>query len=291
MSTKPGLGKGLGALLPSDPALSSALGNYFLCPIEAIKANPAQPRKKMKVQELEELAASIRQKGVLQPLVVRRQGEDLYELIAGERRWRAAQLAGLREVPVAVQDASPAEALELALIENIQRQDLNPLEEAEAYERLMKEFALSQEEVAKKVGRERSTVANFLRLNRLPDYAKEDLTDETISMGHARALLSLNDADTQKELRNQIVTRGLSVRQSEAMAKKLAKGAQAKRKLTKNQPREIPAEYCQVLCNDLVRYLGTKVDIVPKRGPRGKIEIEYYSADDLERLLGLIVKD
>jgi len=288
MKDKMGLGKGLDALLPAGEELANYGKEYFVCPVEAIKANPLQPRKKIKGQELAELAASIREKGVLQPLVVRKSG-DVYELIAGERRWRAAQLAGLKEVPVVVKDVSSAESLEIALVENVQRQDLNPLEEAEAYERLMLEFNLNQEEVARRVGKERSTVANYLRLVNLPDFAKDDLVNEVLTMGHARVLLGLEDAGLQKEVRDQVVTLGLSVRQCEALAKKVGRKGRVKRTSTPDIGL-LPESYRQALVNELMRYLGVKVDIVQK-GTRGKIEIEYYSAADLERLLGLIMKE
>ncbi len=288
MKGKMGLGKGLGALLPASEELANYGKEYFVCPVEAIRANPLQPRKKIKNQELAELAASIGEKGVLQPLVVRKRG-DVYELIAGERRWQAAQLAGLKEVPVVVKDVSSAESLEIAIIENVQRQDLNPLEEAGAYERLMLEFKLNQEEVAKRVGKERSTVANYLRLVNLPDFAKEDLINEVLTMGHARVLLGLEDAKLQKEVRDQVVTLGLSVRQCEALAKKVRRKSHVKRTSTTDKGL-LPDSYRQALINELMRYLGVKVDIVQK-GSRGKIEIEYYSAADLERLLGLIMKE
>ncbi len=289
------LGKGLNALLPAsggqEPGVEDGDRPYFLCQIEAIAPNPHQPRKNMDDEALQQLAASIKEKGVLLPLVVSRIDDDAYEIIAGERRWRAAQLAGLTEVPVLVKDVSPLDRLELALIENIQRQDLNPLEEAEAYKRLVQEFGLTQEEVAKRVGKERSTVANMLRILQLPDYAKEDLTAGKISMGHARALLSLEDEEAARELRNEIVEKGMTVRQAEAWAKKRKKA----RKLSqarngKKRASLLPDSYCRAMTNDLTRYLGTKSRII-QSGARGKLEIEYYSADDLERLLGLIVKN
>lgn len=288
MKEKMGLGKGLDALLPAREELAIYGKEYFVCPVEAIKANPLQPRKKINSQGLTELAASIGEKGVLQPLVVRKSG-DVYELIAGERRWRAAQLAGLKEVPVVVKDVSSAESLEIALVENVQRQDLNPLEEAEAYERLMQEFKLNQEEVARKVGKERSTVANYLRLVNLPDFAKEDLVNEVLTMGHARVLLGIEGAGQQKEVRDQVVTHGLSVRQCEALAKKIRRKGHVKRVSTADKGL-LPDSYRQALINELMRYLGVKVDIAQK-GSRGKIEIEYYSAADLDRLLALIMKE
>src|SRR5690242_5516858 len=207
---KMGLGKGMGALLP---VVEEQGRRYFSCPIEDIRPNKDQPRKTFVSDKLEELAASIREKGIIQPLVVVKKGTH-YELIAGERRWRAAQKAGLHEVPVVIQDVSEDTALEMALIENIQREDLNAVEEAEAYHQLLERFALSQDELAKRVGKERSTIANALRLLRLPHEIKRDVAEERISMGHARALLSLEKLEDQKQVRDEIVKQHLSVRQA-----------------------------------------------------------------------------
>ena len=288
--TTSALGKGLDALLPSS---GSDGREYFLCPIDFIEANPNQPRKDINDTALAQLSASIREKGVLLPLVVCEHGADgRYQIIAGERRWRAAKMAGLDEVPVLVKDVTPLDRLELALIENIQRQDLNPLEEAEAYLRLVKEFHLTQEEVAKRVGKERSTVANALRINQLPDYAKEDLVRGVLSMGHARVLLSVGDETSMREVRNEIVEQGLTVRQAEALAQKHKKKVTTAGSGAKRQPRksanELPESYCKSLANGLINYLDTKARIV-QSGTRGKLEIEYYSHDDLERVLSLIL--
>ncbi len=282
-----GLGKGLSSLLPDSANDDST---YFLCPIDAIQPNAYQPRQKMNSEALEELAASIADKGILQPLVVREvEGGGGYELIAGERRLRAAKLVGLTEVPVIRREADAQNRLELALIENIQRQNLNPLEEAEAYRQLIDEFGLTQEQVAKQVGKERSTVTNTLRILLLPEFAREDVANGVLTMGHARVLLSLDSVEGQRAARDEIVTKGLSVRQAEALvkrAKQKAKGATVKR--ARREKVGIPDSYCKALNNDLVRYLGTKAKII-QSGQRGKVEIEYYSLDDLERLMGLIV--
>ncbi len=288
--TTSALGKGLDALLPSG---ASDGREYFLCPIDFIEANPTQPRKDINDTALAQLSASILEKGILLPLVVCEHGaEGRYQIIAGERRWRAAKMAGLDEVPVLVKDVTPLDRLELALIENIQRQDLNPLEEAEAYLRLVKEFHLTQEEVAKRVGKERSTVANALRINQLPDYAKEDLVRGVLSMGHGRVLLSVGDEATMREVRNEIVEQGLTVRQAEALAKKhkqkMATAGGGEKRQLKKSANELPESYCKSLANGLINYLDTKARII-QGGTRGKIEIEYYSHDDLERVLSLIL--
>ncbi|OPL15984.1 MAG: chromosome partitioning protein ParB [delta proteobacterium ML8_D] len=280
MKLKGGLGKGLGALLSTEDIYDLESPGFFLCPIEKIRPNPDQPRKHMDQDSLEGLARSIKEKGILQPLVVW-EVDGVYELIVGERRWRAAQKAGLKAVPVVIKDLSPDELLELALIENIQREDLNPLEEAMAYSRLINELGLTQSQVASKVGRERPTVANFLRLLQLPDYAKADLLDGRLSMGQARSLLMLEDPSSQKELRDQIIKKDLSVRQAEELARRLAKGRGA---VIRGQ-REDPD--IRNLCEDLTRRLGYKVKIVQTtRG--GRLEIRYRSVRDLERIIGLL---
>lgn len=243
---------------------------------------------------LSELAASIAEKGILQPLVVRKkEDESGYELIAGERRLQASKIAGLPEVPVLVIEADRASRLELAIIENIQRQNLNVLEEADAYQRLIKDFGHTQEEVAQKVGKDRTTVTNILRLLRLPEYVQKDLVDGIISMGHARVILSMSDAEGMRELRSEIVASHLSVRQAETLAKKL-KGELVPKTSTaghsgkgKKMPGTIPESYCQTLSGEIDRHLGTKATIA-QSGSRGKLELEYYSLDDLERLVSLI---
>jgi ParB family chromosome partitioning protein len=280
MKLKGGLGKGLGALLSTEDIYDLESPGFFLCPIEKIRPNPNQPRKHIDQDSLEGLAGSIKEKGILQPLVVW-EVDGVYELIVGERRWRAAQKAGLKAVPVVIKDVSPDELLELALVENIQREDLNPLEEAMAYSRLIDELGLTQSQVASRVGRERSTVANFLRLLQLPDYAQADLLDGRLSMGHARAILMLEDPESRKELRDQIIKKDLSVRQAEALARRLAKG----KRLCARVRREDPD--IRNLCEDLTRRLGSKVKIVQtKRG--GRLEIRYRSVQDLERVIRLL---
>ncbi|OGR00248.1 MAG: chromosome partitioning protein ParB [Deltaproteobacteria bacterium RIFOXYD12_FULL_50_9] len=293
MKRQDALGKGLNALLTStDGGVDRGEGKkYFMCSLDAITPNPDQPRKEMNGKDLESLSESIRQKGVIQPLVVREKSDATgYELIAGERRLRAARLAGLDKVPVVVREvAAGVDRLELAIIENIQRQNLNPIDEAEAYQRLVKEFGMTQEEVALKVGKDRSTVANILRILQLPAYVQDDVANGVLTLGHARVLLSMEDASSMNELRNQIVNQGLSVRQAEEIAKRARlKGKNAVVKAGKVQSQGIPESYSQTLTNDLTKYLGTKSKII-QQGGRGKIELEYYSLDDLERLVHLII--
>jgi len=291
MAKRKPLGKGLGALLPAnDPEEARS---FFLCDIDLISPNPAQPRKRMDDEPLRQLSDSIREKGVLLPLVVRQVEEERFEIIAGERRWRAAKLAGLEQVPVLVKDVSPLDQLEMALVENIQRQDLNPLEEAEAYLRLVNEFGLTQEQVAQRVGKDRSTVANTLRINQLPDFAKEDLASGMLTMGHARVLLSLASEEEMRTLRDEILAKGLTVRQAEEKARRMkqGRGGRAPRSgRTSSQRKGLPESYCRSLARDLERQLGARVRIV-QQGTRGKVEIEYYSSDDLERLIARLSGD
>lgn len=275
MTKRNALGKGIGALISS--AAQEGRHKYFLCPIEELRPHSGQPRKSFDDTKMAELVASIREKGVIQPLVVRNAGEH-YQIIAGERRWRAAQRAGLQEVPVVIQDVSEDWALEMALIENIQREDLNPIEEAEAYRFLMGSFDLSQDEVARRVGKERSTVANALRLLKLPGSVQQDVIAGRLSMGHARALLPLTGSGLQAA-RDQVVKRQLSVRQTEALVQRLKSARPA-------PPPPRGAAELDELSVRLQRQLGTQVRIRPQgRGKGGKIEIAYFSADDLERLL------
>jgi len=294
------LGKGLDALLPVNDQVTgdkSPHGVLMACQVDQITPNPYQPRQEMEPEALRQLSASIKEKGVLQPLLVRKkENSSGYELIAGERRLQAAKLAGLDEVPVIVKsDTSKSDRLELAIIENIQRQNLNALEEAEAYARLMQEFGHTQEEVAQKVGKERSTIANTLRLIQLPDFAKADLASGVISAGHARVILSVSDQDLMRLVRDEVVKKNLSVRQAEELAKKLKKNPGKTRAASESSGKqktlgEIPESYCQTLTNDISRRLESNTKII-QNGSRGKIEIEYYSLDDLERLVSLIARN
>ena len=278
MVKRTGLGKGMAALLP---VVEEEGKRYFSCPIEEIRPNRNQPRKTFTPDKLEELAASIREKGIIQPLVVRKKG-DHYELIAGERRWRAAQKAGLREVPVVIQDVSEDTALEMALIENIQREDLNAVEEAEAYHALMENFSLTQEELAKRVGKDRSTVANSLRLLKLPPELKRDIVEERLAMGHARAILSLDSDQQVREARDTIVQGGLTVREAESLVKRLKGGQKPK----------VKAVAVEVHAADLVEQLQRRFMTriaVRKSGKGGKIEIAYGSRDELARIVDILL--
>jgi ParB family chromosome partitioning protein len=291
MAKRPALGKGIGALISSaGKSTSSGEGSqgskYFLCPIEELKPHSKQPRQTFNDAKMSELVASIKEKGVIQPLVVRRH-DDIYQIIAGERRWRAAQKAGLKEVPVVIQDVSEDWALEMALIENIQREDLNPIEEAEAYRHLMESFDLSQEEVAKRVGRERSTVTNMLRLLKLPGKIRSDVIVGQLTMGHARALLGLDEDEDILEARDQVVGRKLSVRECEALVKKIKSFGSLPK--SKSEPASVDPELKRLEV-ELKRALGTQVRIAQK-GKGGRIEVSYYSPAELERLLALLGVD
>lgn len=270
------LGRGLDALIPTERA---AYG-YMLLGIEEMRPNAFQPRKDFVEEGIEELTASIQEKGIIQPLVVRK-SESGYEIIAGERRWRAAQRAGLTKVPVIIKDLSDREALELALVENLQREDLNPIEEAAAYEQLIADFGLTHDEISKRIGKERSTITNHLRLLKLPDEAKQALIRGEITAGHARAILSLQSYSQSKEVLESIKRDKLSVRKTEKLVQKLSEQRERVIKLYDVDP------YIQHLTDELKKTLGTQVRIIDKDG-KGRIEIEYYSKDELERLIEML---
>jgi ParB family chromosome partitioning protein len=273
------LGKGLGALIPdADTGLDTA-GDLFFCDINLIRPNRFQPRRHFSEEDLEELAGSIRVQGVLQPLIVRK-SEAGFELIAGERRLRAARRAGLTQVPVMVKAVSDDKLLELSLVENIQRENLNPIEEAEAYQRLITQFKLTQDQAAERVGKSRSAVANFLRLRQLPDPIKASMVAGGLSMGHARALLGTENSAQQLAAWRAVMAKGLSVRETEELVRRL----KAEKKAARVSLKSSEAAYLTSLADDLARHLGTKVTI-RKSGRQGRVEIEFYSNDDLERLI------
>lgn len=277
------LGKGIGALIPDLTPDQQAAGVQVVeLDVRKITPNDYQPRKVFKEEELKDLSESIKSLGVIQPVIVRRLDEDRYQLIAGERRWRAVKLAGIKKIPAVVRKASNEEMLEMALIENIQREELNPIETAEAYRLLINEFKLTQEEVSAKVGKERATVANYLRLLGLPMEIRDDLSNGRLSTGHAKALLSLSAEMDQLALRSSVLHNGLSVRQTEALASKMKKTpAKAASKIPAKDPYVISLE------DRLQKYFGTKVKIdAGKKG--GSIRIDYFTNDDLERILELL---
>jgi len=292
MSQKNVLGRGVGALLP-DSLTGAGEEKFFYCDIDKIEPNPRQPRKHFDEDKLQRLAESIAEQGVIQPLLVSRKKGNRFHLIAGERRLRAARMSGLEEVPVIVMESdSEGKSLELALIENIQRHDLNPIEEAMAYSRLINDFELTQEQVARKVGRKRSTVTNTLRLLNLPDYLQDDVANGIISEGHARVLLRIKEDEQRvQEIRGRIIREELSVRETERLCRKPAATKQVNASPSpKNHPGELPAPYCRAITNQLTNHLHTKVRIV-QNGNRGKLEIEYYSSDDLDRLVSLFTRE
>ena len=273
------LGRGLDSLIPGADSLQEVKADYFQCDIDLIRPNPYQPRHTFSETELAELARSIEQQGVLQPLLVRK-SDSGYELITGERRLRAAKLAGYQQIPVVIKDVSDANLLEMALIENIQREDLNPLEEAEAYHRLIAEFDLTQDQAANRVGKSRPAVANLLRLRQLPEPIKSSIRDGTLSMGHARALLGADTAAQQNAAWRMVMSKGLSVRQTEVLIKRLKTVKKTSAKHSANSE-DI---YFLSVAEELSRQFGTRVQI-KRRGKKGSVEIEFYSDGDLDRLL------
>ncbi|ACD96882.1 ParB/RepB/Spo0J family partition protein [Trichlorobacter lovleyi] len=280
MLKKGGLGKGMAALLPVMSVAEDK--NYFLCPIEQIRPNRNQPRKQFAQDKLEELASSIREKGIIQPLVVTKK-DGYYEIIAGERRWRASQKAGLRELPVVIREASEDAVMELALIENIQREDLNAIEEAQAYKSLVEHFGISQDEVAKRVGKNRTTVTNALRLLRLPDDIQRDVVEERLSMGHARALLGLENEELVQKARHEILHRMLSVRATEELVNKLKRGSHAVQK-----PARQPDLLMVSLEEQLQKQFQTRIAIRRNSGGKGALEIHFSSSDELTRIIDLL---
>ena len=282
MNAKHGLGRGLGALLSSSPAPTpapdSSESTVQELPITSIVANPRQPRKAFDDNSLRDLAASLKRSGLLQPVVVRRHGQE-FQIVVGERRWRAARLAGLSHIPAVVRDTTDAESLELALVENLLREDLNPMEEAEGYQRLLGEFDWTQEELGRRVGKDRSSVANCLRLLKLPGVIQDDLRAGRLTMGHARALLSLDSPADQLKLRSEILAHSWSVRATEA-------GVQRRQRQAPRRAGRRSAELT-ALEDSLRESLATRVRLVGTERA-GRIEIVYTSAEDLERLTELI---
>ncbi|HHV61178.1 MAG TPA: ParB/RepB/Spo0J family partition protein [Firmicutes bacterium] len=285
---KGGLGKGLRALIP-DTNLEGDEGVVEVG-VDLLSPNPYQPRRDFDPEKLRELGESIKLHGIVQPLIVRRTGEG-YQIVAGERRWRAARQAGLEKVPVIVRDVDDKAMIQIALIENLQRQDLNPIEEAEAYRRLIVEFSFTQEQLADMLGRSRPVIANAMRLLNLPADIQQSVSRETISVGHARALLALPDEALQRSVCEKVIREGLSVRETEELVKKLISGSgnvsretssRVRRKMRHTDPNLLDIE------DRLKHALGTQVRILPGK-KKGKIEIEFYSEEDLERILALVL--
>jgi ParB family chromosome partitioning protein len=284
------LGRGLAALIPGAPPPAAAplagrrtLDGTRAIAIEEIHPSPSQPRTRFDDARLDELALSIKTQGIIQPVIVRARAGGGYELIAGERRWRAAQRAGLHELPAVVRDVAPTQAFEMALVENLQREDLNPLEEAAGYERLVTEFGYTQEQLSARVGKDRSTVANALRLLRLPDGVRALLAEGRLSMGHARALLGLETAAAIERMARRIATRQLSVRRVEALVRRERDGDEAPERPTPGGRQ--PSTSARDLGLRLSRALGTRVEIVEAAAGRGQITIHYHSLDQLDALL------
>ncbi|MCM8711935.1 ParB/RepB/Spo0J family partition protein [Clostridium sp. SYSU_GA19001] len=279
MNKKFGLGKGLGALIPEEETTASS-NSVMKISMNLIRANELQPRKNFDEEKIEQLAESIKEHGVVQPIVLRKEG-DTYIIVAGERRWRASKSIGLKEIPAVVMDLTDKQVLEISLIENIQREDLNPIEEALAYKRLIEEFDLTQEELGKRIGKSRTAVTNILRLLNLDERVQDYLIDGVISEGHGRALLGVSDKDVQFMLAQKIIDESLNVRDIEKVIKNLGKD----KKETNVKDNE--SVYHNDIKDKLESYFGTKVTLTNKKN-KGKIEIEYYSQDDLQRILDIL---
>ncbi len=285
MALERGLGRGLGALL-GDAALQSQEGGSLSLPISQVEPGLKQPRKRFEEESLQDLADSIRTHGIIQPLTVRRLSSGYYQIIAGERRWRAAKLAGLTEVPAVIIEADDRKVMELGLIENLQREDLNPIEEANGYKVLMEEYGLTQEEVAQRVGKSRPAVANALRLLSLPDPVCQLLEEGRLSAGHARAILAAPGGGLQMQLAKRVVEDGLSVRQTEALAKRLANQSREEAPAAPAAGPDLSIYYKEAEKSLAARF-GRKVHIINGK-KKGKIELEYYNPDDLNALLELL---
>lgn len=285
MTKKRGLGRGLGALIPSDHPASAEEGGVKMVPVTAVSPNPHQPRSSIDEEKLQELAGSIKEHGLIQPLIVT-QTNGGYTLIAGERRWRACQMAGLGEVPVVVKEATPQEMLELAIIENVQRADLNPLEEAYAYQQLSEDFGFTHEQIAQRMSKGRSTITNLIRLLELPENIQQAVADGRISGAHGRALLPLPNATMQTNVMNDIIKFNLSVRQVEARVTTLLSAKKPKARPRPSLPVELEA-----LQTQFQETLGTKVNIETSGKGKGRVIIHYYSDEELQAVYDAIIGD
>lgn len=278
MNKKFGLGKGLGALIPEEE-ITSENNEILKVSMNLIKANENQPRKTFDEEKIESLSESIKEHGVVQPIVLRKE-DDTFIIVAGERRWRASKLAGLKEIPAVVMDLTDKQVLEISLIENIQREDLNPIEEAAAYKKLISEFEFTQEELSKRIGKSRTAVTNCLRLLNLDSRVQEYLIDGVISEGHGRALLAIDDKNVQFRIAQTIIDESLNVRDTEKLIRNLGKVKADKKE---NEPNI----YYNDIKDKLEGFFGTKVSLISKKN-KGKIEIEYYSEEDLQRILDIL---
>lgn len=283
MSKKFGLGKGLGALIPEEKSQKVNENGKILIPINNIKSNVEQPRKSFDNDKIIELAESIKQHGIIQPLIVNKVKNDFYTIVAGERRWRAAKIIGIKEVPAIVMDLTDKEILEVSLIENIQRQDLNPIEEAIAYKKLLTDFKLTQEELSKRMGKSRTAITNVMRLINLDTRVQQYLIEGVLSEGHGRTLLALSHKDLQYEIAQKVIDEEMSVRQLESLIKSI----NSNKKESKKEKVKDLNPYYKDIREKLQDYFGTKVNLTSKKN-KGKIEIEYYSEEDLQRILDII---
>lgn len=285
MGKKFALGKGLSALIPEDLVESGQQDEKgkMLIPLNEIRNDNNQPRKAFDNDKIAELTESIKTHGIIQPLILRKSDDGLYVIVAGERRWRAAKMAGLKDVPAIVMELSEKDVLEISLIENIQRQDLNPIEEASAYKKLLSDFNLTQEDLSKRIGKSRTAITNTMRLMNLDIRVQQYIIEGIITEGHGRALLGIKDKEIQYELSQKVIDENLSVRELERLVKRILEGKTSEEKETNNELNP----YYKEIKNQLQSYFGTKVNISNKNN-KGKIEIEYYSEDDLQRILDII---
>lgn len=284
MAKKFTLGKGLSALIPEESGELIEESGKILVSINKIKSDEDQPRKSFDSEKIAELAESIKIHGIIQPLILRKHLDDQYIIVAGERRWRAAKMAGLKEIPAIIMELSGRDILEVSLIENIQREDLNPIEEALAYRKLLTEFSITQEELSKRIGKSRVTITNTMRLTNLDERVQQYIIESIITEGHGRALLAVNDKQKQYEVAQRVIDEKLSVRELERLIKKINDESE------RNNPLECNNElnpYYKEIKNQLQNFFGTKVNIANKKN-KGKIEIEYYSEEDLQRILDIM---
>ena len=284
MARKFTLGKGLGALIPEDLEDFREENNNILISINKIKSDEEQPRKLFDSEKIAELAESIKAHGIIQPLILRKYMEDQYIIVAGERRWRAAKMAGLKDVPAIIMELTEKDILEISLIENIQRQDLNPIEEALAYRKLLNDFKITQEELSKRIGKSRVAIANTMRLTNLDERVQQYIIESILSEGHGRVLLTISDKQKQYELSQQVIDEKLSVRELERLIKRFNEQEEKEKVIWRIDDLN---PYYKEIKNQLQNYFGTKVNVSNKKN-KGKIEIEYYSEEDLQRILDII---